>query len=316
MRVFISWSGERSGAFANALRDWLPLVLHYVEPWLSKADIGAGERWGLEVAKELGGSAFGICCITRGNANAPWILFEAGALAKSLDEGRLVPLLIDVEFSDISGPLAQFQAKKADKAGIFEILNSINQSEPNSIPEPRLTSLFDALWPQLEAQIQKLPASQGKSKLVRPQSDILEELVATVRNLEARTRESQELVLSGSRFRDAAMRGMLSEELAMVLCRSNDDPMRLLILSGAFRDSLPWLYDLLQQAHRAITNGSKDAALQSRKIIGILESLSNSPYALEEFGFNKRVLQQIISILAETGFKASMRSQPTPGAST
>ena len=34
MHVFISWSGERSKALAVALRDWLPLVLHYVEPWV------------------------------------------------------------------------------------------------------------------------------------------------------------------------------------------------------------------------------------------------------------------------------------------
>lgn len=32
MKVFISWSGERSQALAQALRDWLPLVLHFVEP--------------------------------------------------------------------------------------------------------------------------------------------------------------------------------------------------------------------------------------------------------------------------------------------
>lgn len=53
MKVFISWSGERSQALALALRDWLPLVLHYVEPWLLEADVSAGDRWVQAVAKEL-----------------------------------------------------------------------------------------------------------------------------------------------------------------------------------------------------------------------------------------------------------------------
>ena len=51
MKVFISWSGERSESLAKALRKWFPLVLHYVDPWLSQSDIQAGERWSIEIAK-------------------------------------------------------------------------------------------------------------------------------------------------------------------------------------------------------------------------------------------------------------------------
>jgi hypothetical protein len=65
MKVFISWSGTRSQALAQSLRDWLPLVLHFVEPWLSEADIAAGERWAQSVAKELETCNFGIICVTR-----------------------------------------------------------------------------------------------------------------------------------------------------------------------------------------------------------------------------------------------------------
>jgi len=114
VKLFVSWSGERSQALAQSLRDWLVLVLHFVEPWLSQSDFEPGERWASEVSKELEASNFGVICVPSENTVSPWIVFEAGALAKSLQQGRVTPLLFGVEFNDISGPLAQFQAKKID----------------------------------------------------------------------------------------------------------------------------------------------------------------------------------------------------------
>ena len=112
MKIFLSWSGERSKSLATALRDWLPLILHYAQPWLSDKDISAGDRWGLEIGKELEESSFGIICLTQENLGAPWILFEAGALSKIVLVNSVCPYLLDVEYSDIGGPLSQFQAKR------------------------------------------------------------------------------------------------------------------------------------------------------------------------------------------------------------
>jgi hypothetical protein len=59
----------------------------------------------------------GVICVTPENLNSPWVLFEAGALAKAMQGAKVIPLLFDLEFSDISGPLAQFQAKNATETG-------------------------------------------------------------------------------------------------------------------------------------------------------------------------------------------------------
>ena len=118
MRVFISWSGPRSLAVAEALRDWLPNVLQYVDPFLSEKDIRAGQRWANEIGVQLETTNFGICCIDATHQNAPWLLFEAGALAKKLEEGRVVAYLMDnIKPADLTGPLTQFQNVACDKAG-------------------------------------------------------------------------------------------------------------------------------------------------------------------------------------------------------
>ena len=50
MDVFISWSGTRSGAAAEALRTWLPKVINAIKPWLSLADMDKGARWSSDIA--------------------------------------------------------------------------------------------------------------------------------------------------------------------------------------------------------------------------------------------------------------------------
>jgi len=189
MKIFISWSGERSEALAKALREWFPLVLHFVEPWLSKSDIQAGERWSIEVAKELENCNFGVICITRENMSSPWILFEAGALAKSMQDGRVIPLLLDLDFKEISGPLAQFQAKKADNTSIKELVVSLNKAASTPVPDAQLDKLYTALWADLENQITSIPKSGTVTKHSRPQGEILEELVSSVRSVETRVRD-------------------------------------------------------------------------------------------------------------------------------
>jgi hypothetical protein len=83
---------------------------------MSSEDIEAGTRWGSHVTTELSVTRFGIICLTPENQTAPWLLFEAGALAKTIENTYVVPYLIDLELAEIQhGPLNQFQAKRANK---------------------------------------------------------------------------------------------------------------------------------------------------------------------------------------------------------
>jgi TIR domain len=284
MKVFISWSGDRSQALAQALREWLPMVLHYVEPWLSQSDIEAGERWATEVAKELEASKFGIICITRENIASPWMLFEAGALAKFMQEGRVIPLLLGIEFKDITGPLAQFQAKKVDKAGLTDVVNSINQISETKIPEVRLTPLFDTLWPALDKRVSEIPQTQLPTKQTRPQHEVLEELVASIRGLDLKFRDIIEEGPPRRRRRNRGFHPMMLMDMGHELRLGRRDPSMILLFASLVRDELPWLYELGVDAYRASNDGNSAKARQARhRFLAALRMLRRGPF-LEELG--------------------------------
>ena len=126
MRVFISWSGSRSRHLADALRSWLPKVLQSIKPWMSDEDISAGARWLPEVSGELSAARVGILCVTPENQAAPWLIFEAGALSKTLDQNFVCPVLFDLDLGQLSGPLAQFQASRFARDGVLRLTDTLN----------------------------------------------------------------------------------------------------------------------------------------------------------------------------------------------
>lgn len=289
MKVFISWSGERSQALAAALRDWLPLVLHYVEPWLSEADVAAGDRWAQEVAKELEASNFGIICVTPENVGAPWVLFEAGALAKSMRGSRVAPLLFNLEFSDITGPLAQFQAKKVERGGVGEIIQSINHATDTGIPDERAKQLFAALWLEFEKKLESIPDEAPTEKHMRPQHEILEELVTGVRGLDQRFRDLEGAVSEEApRWRRRRLRHfhpMMFEEMAHMVSEEGDDPIALLMFGGLLRDDFPWLYEIVIEAYREVRDGDQKAAQRAiDRLRRVTKSLHRGPFMEELAG--------------------------------
>ncbi|TAN01266.1 MAG: TIR domain-containing protein [Rhodanobacteraceae bacterium] len=189
LRVFLSWSLQRSEAVAQAFRDWLPSVLQNVRPYYTPDDIGKGSRWASEIRGELESSDFGVIFLTPENLNSPWIVFEAGALSK-LEKSKVAPLLLGVEPTDVSGPLAQLQLTKFNKEECFKLIKSLNRALDTRALEPTvLTNVFDKWWPDLEVKVQMamqitLPP-RGTSK--RPERELLEEVLERVRAIQMRS---------------------------------------------------------------------------------------------------------------------------------
>lgn len=185
MKVFISWSGERSKALAEILRGWLPAVLQAVHPYYSPDDIAKGTRWSGEIAKELEASSVGLICLTADNLTAPWILFEAGALSKNLDRSRLCPLLFGVEPTDIEGPLVQFQGAKFGKEETSRVVRMMNaELGDQGLATNVLESVFEMWWPQLESRVAEALAKPLSSKQEsRSERELLEEVVSLTRSM-------------------------------------------------------------------------------------------------------------------------------------
>lgn len=261
MKVFISWSGKRSKAMANALKDWIPLIVQHSEPFVSDKDISAGDRWAQAIAGELESSNFGILCITPENISSEWIMFEAGALSKAMQDAKVIPLLFGLELSDLSGPLQQFQALKVDEQGMLDALKAINAASDNKTGAATIEQLVPALWSQLQDKLDAIPARAEAEKSMRPQTEIMEDLVSQVRGLNGRMRDfDPEVMERGQRLSGSKSRNFHSGMVEEMIFTMSKDPRYttygLLMIAGLLRESMPWISEVLVEAYRESKNAS------------------------------------------------------------
>lgn len=200
MKVFISWSGDKSRSLANVFYKWLPATIQAVKPYFSPDDIDKGARWASEIAQELETANIGLICLTRDNLEAPWLMFEAGALSKSIGKSWVVPLLFEIEPTDIKGPLSSFQASKFTKEEIHRLLEMINtQLNENALDGKVLDDVFEKWWPELEEKVinvLKHHVNKKSDDEIRSDRELLEEVLKHTRTIRLET----ELYNDGGHF--------------------------------------------------------------------------------------------------------------------
>lgn len=165
MKLFISWSGEQSREVATALSKWFPVVLRGIRPFISD-DIEKGSRWQAKLDSELDTTDYGILCLTQQNIAAPWLLYEAGALAKSVASSRVATILIDLKAADVEAPLANFQNTLLERADMFKLVKDINaRFDDARYLDADLTRQFDAHWGTIETLV--VPRSGPAGQVAR-----------------------------------------------------------------------------------------------------------------------------------------------------
>jgi hypothetical protein len=180
MKLFVSWSGDRSKAVASALKSWLPFVFQGIQVWMSDHDIHAGARWGTELEKMLGECQLGVICLTPESLQSRWLTFEAGALSTAMTGSRVIPYLFQLRSAEISPPLSQFQDVIADKEGTFKLVRSINNArDKEALDEQMLSETFEHWWRDLEGKLKAVPRIVETQ--IRSDREILEEILDLMR---------------------------------------------------------------------------------------------------------------------------------------
>jgi hypothetical protein len=185
MKVFISWSGERSKMIASALRDWLPQVIQAIQPWMSESDIDKGTLWYEEISQQLKEAKAGIICLTPENLNEPWILFEAGAISKTFEKAYVCTYLFGLKPSEVARPLSVFMATEANEDDTRKLLQTLNRAlGDKALQESQFEKTFDKWWPDLMQSLNKVPDKIDLPVTKkRSESEMLEEILDIVRSI-------------------------------------------------------------------------------------------------------------------------------------
>ncbi|WP_422004562.1 hypothetical protein [Roseivirga pacifica] len=271
MKVFISWSGNKSHKVALVFRDWLPSVIQSIEPYVSSEDIDKGARWSTDIATELADSTYGILCVTKENLNASWLSFEAGALSKTMEKSYVSPFLFDIKRSEVDGPILQFQSTIFQKDDIKKLVKSLNKAcEENSITDTRLEKAFDVWYPTLEEELNKLKdvkdeepteeiettgytseileeildLSRNNQKLLRnPDPKLIETIETINKNIQEQRNYLRHNPDSDFRRISRKFHPVMIEELMHLMPSSKTNHYGFLIALSFFKKDFPWIYD-------------------------------------------------------------------------
>ncbi len=186
---------------------------------------------------------------------------------------------------------------------------SLNTAASTPVPDAQLDKLFQALWGDLEKQISSIPKVGAPSKHKRPEGEILEELVSSIRGIETRLRETSE-ESPRIRRRRSRMHPMMILDIMHTVDPAERNALPLLIAASLVKDDLPWIYELGLEAYReALHRKSKAAqhrfysAIRSLRHGPLLEMMGDKEtymlireleHMMEKFGFDDTTQDQIL----------------------
>ena len=317
MKVFLSWSGTQSHKVALVFRDWLPSVIQEIVPYVSSEDIDKGARWSTDIAKELADSKFGLLCVTRENVSAPWLMFEAGALSKTMDKSFVSPFLFDIKRSELDGPILQFQSTIFEKEDLKKLITTLNKAcDKEGLTDERLSKAFEVWYPTLQEALEQLredqPAEQDNDGLVELQTpktqEILEEILDLSRsnqklirnpdgalgsNLEEINMHLLRLLESTKRRRGPRIKQRIQRRQVMILDMLLSESEHMVdgyigaqMAFGVLRSRYPWLYDIGSETISILKSrkriDEKHRALD--QLQQVIRFSTEHPVMREEFG--------------------------------
>lgn len=167
MKIFISWAKPKSKKIAYFIKEFLEGLFHdQIETWLSDENIKTGARPTVAISQALKECDKGIFCILKENYEAPWIMYEAGAISthehsiirEEKDNCVIWPIL----FENISteqlyrNPLYQFQFVEFSRDKMYKFVQEVNNTIVAFKDVTILEKHFGFYWKELNDNIQKV----------------------------------------------------------------------------------------------------------------------------------------------------------------
>jgi len=151
MQVYISWSGKTNYKLALRIRDLIRKVTPGLEVWVSAEDIEEGTRWSSDFIQILNEVAFGIICVDPSNHQSPWMQFELGAIAKSIDKYNIRVFLYNLTTSEITKPLTLFPPLSLEKNEFKSLFDDLSAVFPKArIPRFEMIDRLNKEWENFE----------------------------------------------------------------------------------------------------------------------------------------------------------------------
>jgi hypothetical protein len=95
----------------------------------------------------------------------------------------VTPYLVGLKPSDLKGPLVQFQATESTKRDTRRLIGTLNKAlGETALPEKQLDKTFEIWWPELDDGLQRVQSAKTPQRPQRRDRDILEEILALVRD--------------------------------------------------------------------------------------------------------------------------------------
>lgn len=188
MSIFVSWSGPSNRDVARKVKQFVSEVLGTDSVFMSDEDIAPGDKSLEEVDLALKKSTAALVIVSARSMREPWLNFEAGAMAVRLTKTSVIPILLDLTFSQLVQPIAQFQAIRYDDAEKFRrtlgVLNA--QRGADRIKSETLDIVFEARWPSFQDDVRAIIAANATpedEKSLPDEADKIDEILATLRGL-------------------------------------------------------------------------------------------------------------------------------------
>ena len=134
----------------------LPKIVKDVQPVLS-TDFQKGTEWSSLLLRDLKEASAGIVFLTPENMDAPWIHFEAGALATAVGNrgGDLFTYCYDFDPSRLAGPLSAYHSTIATKEDtrrlVLDLCTALHRKRPDE-------GTYSAWWLDLEKALDNIQA--------------------------------------------------------------------------------------------------------------------------------------------------------------